>query len=104
MAVLDKAKSIERDGLEIVEEMPNIAKARLGQSHLSQAEKDDFLAGFNKSLQGSRVYTSEEHMVTVAQEWADATVNLYRFALVGEHSAASVRTDPKPGHGSRNSG
>lgn len=64
-----------------IQQWPDSMKARIEKSSASEAQKKAFVDGFTRSFANSDVLSARERAMQAESEWADATLDLYAFAL-----------------------
>jgi len=77
---------------DIVQRLPQEAKARVDASSLSRQEKEDYLRGLQKAYGNSDVLAAWRDVRSIEEQWATATIDLYTFA--SQH-AAGIKTNRK---------
>jgi hypothetical protein len=85
---VDKNLSLDRQSLETIKRIPEIARARIDQTNLSDTDKQEFMAGLMKSFNNSEFLTAYQQAIAFESDWASSTHDLYGFAMA--HSSQIV--------------
>lgn len=78
---VDKQLSLDRETLEMLEQMPHTMMAHLDQTNLSDTQKKDYMKGFMKQFSSSEFLSARKEALVVEADWADSAHDLYGFAI-----------------------
>jgi hypothetical protein len=87
---VDAQLRLDHETLELLERMPEMARARIDQTKLSDSEKGKFMAGLMKSFIGSEFLATRRHAMVAESNWVDSVHDLYGFAI--QHSSQIIVT------------
>jgi len=80
LKVLDQVMVLDRGSINTIENIPNTARLRVEQSHLSEKDQISFLQGLTSAFRASNIPALGKSAVDAEQAWVDAAADLYRFA------------------------
>jgi hypothetical protein len=86
----DKKLSLDRISSAYLERMPELVKAHLDQTKLSDTDKEKFLTGFMSKFGNSAFVSAWQQMMAVESNWAQSAGDLYEFSL--QHASQIVVT------------
>ena len=77
---VQKVTEVDHEFALQVEQWPSRVQEQVGQSALSEADKQAFLKGFHKSFSSSEIFTLREQGDQIEAHWCKDTLALYDFA------------------------